>query len=1529
MPRTGGESDKLGNRYESLWTVHNLMDVLAGEAVALEPESFQESTGIEFIKTLQDSTQEFHSVKRQRAVNGWTLYALTGLGENGRSVLKDLFDKLDDKISSAVVFVSATIHSQAYELWDRAQRCHTPEEFEHQLTSDKGLHEDFNKYILPLCDNDLANALKRFRALRFEPIGEHVLRRHIETNARRLLYRIDGNLVNGTEVVLKLADFIYDSLGRRLVEADVRSELERHGYYLQDWARDSHVVGQVGNLNSRYLRHVEGDMVLGRSIPRDDAAIVARALQEKEGELAQLVVGVAGLGKSCVLAQTIRHLESAGIPLLALRLDNIPVVNSTRALGNIVDLPDSPAIVLAGISQGRRAVMLIDQLDAMSVVSGRNAEQWQIFEDLLHEVKQHPNLRLLLACRAFDLEHDPRLAGLAKSEGLAHRINLQPLPVDTVKKSVREGGGNPEQMTARELEILRTPFHLHLFLQGEPANPIPFGGRQELFDRYWKEKRRKANSQGVDFERVVGVLTDALSQNESISAPVNRLDAVASDAEFLASEHVLLNENERYRFFHESFFDYAFARRFVREGRDLVHFLTSECGEQHLFRRAQVRQVLAYQREDDRQTYLTTLASLLNHSSIRVHLKKLILDWLSQIDDPSIEEWSIVEPLLKHPQFKWAAFQILWGKLPWFDLLYNNGVLERLLSDDDDAFVDHFLRALSLEDFLKNRSVQIANMLRDHRGKGEIWLARFRGIFHSGQIYHSREIFDLVMELVDEGLFDNSDELRWHSLLEMVEPHPDYAISLLEAVLRRRIIQAKNHGEPNPFNIEQRDRQIEAQFIITTQRKTPILFAEEIVPIVKEIVLANAESALCGGFYDNVWFHISYGPEHDTAQALLGSSGRSLHELARIAPEKCEDLLVGWQELEHKTLRFLLVCAWSGNLSYFAETAANFFINHPLGFSAGYDIGIGEAARLGDAMSLLKQISPLISQEAHVRLETAIVGRTSPFEKEPKYRGHNELTLLQLLHPERLGAQTKSRLGELERKFPEESSGHSHQNRASRRKVSFVSLGIPQIAYLKMTDDQLIKLLRQYSSTERRRPYERSGRPAHDLYSGLMCAAKYDRERFARLTLELPDDIHPIHFDAILWGLVDNSQEVVKGGSDGNTDITVPNTPLLAASRLLDVVQRVHSLPGKPCGRAICRVADAVAKNAVPVELIEIVADYAVNDGDPQNEVWEGNAGSGGKYYGGDPFTAGINSARGSAADSFTKFLFAHREMAERLLPYVEALAKDKSIAVRAVNIEALLALLNTHRDKSVELFIETCESHEVLWATRSVKNYLYYATFTHYSTLRPLLCKMLEAKNKTARHTAARQIILAAFRHPKAEADLQKVFDGDEECRTGAAEIYAHNVHDVSVRGQCLKHLERLFNDPAKQVRDMAGRWFHGRNGSWADWQASLLAKYVESVAFVDGSYVCYLNLNETPAKLPVESLRLIERAVDLFEQELEKPSSELYRFSYHTPRLTLRLYEQFTDEPTRRRCLNLLDRMISFGWGEASQELAKADRW
>ena len=94
MPRAGGESDKLGNRYEGVWTVDALLDVLNGEAMSVTVEPFpkSEALGIEFIKELPDGTREFHSAKRQKPGNVWSLADLTSSNGEARSIIGTCYD---------------------------------------------------------------------------------------------------------------------------------------------------------------------------------------------------------------------------------------------------------------------------------------------------------------------------------------------------------------------------------------------------------------------------------------------------------------------------------------------------------------------------------------------------------------------------------------------------------------------------------------------------------------------------------------------------------------------------------------------------------------------------------------------------------------------------------------------------------------------------------------------------------------------------------------------------------------------------------------------------------------------------------------------------------------------------------------------------------------------------------------------------------------------------------------------------------------------------------------------------------------------------------------------------------------------------------------------------------------------------------------------------------------------------------------------------------------------------------------------
>src|SRR5262249_19580750 len=160
-----------------------------------------------------------------------------------------------------------------------------------------------------------------------------------------------------------------------------------------------------------------------------------------------------------------------------------------------------------------------------------------------------------------------------------------------------------------------------------------------------------------------------MSRRQALSAPRASLDDLADPLRVLESEGVVIGDSARVQFFHESFFDYCFARRFAASGDRLHVLLTSD--EQHLFRRAQVRHILRYRRQTEFQTYLTDLRDILVSDEIRFHLKKVAFLTLAIVDDPRPDEWSAIESFVRDPRdpLTVCVRQATYGSLPWFELL--------------------------------------------------------------------------------------------------------------------------------------------------------------------------------------------------------------------------------------------------------------------------------------------------------------------------------------------------------------------------------------------------------------------------------------------------------------------------------------------------------------------------------------------------------------------------------------------------------------------------------------------------------------------------------------------------------------------------------------------------------------------------------------------------------------------------------------------------------------------------------------------
>ncbi|HEY1919815.1 MAG TPA: hypothetical protein VGH27_29945 [Streptosporangiaceae bacterium] len=132
----------------------------------------------------------------------------------------------------------------------------------------------------------------------------------------------------------------------------------------------------------------------------------------------------------------------------------------------------------------------------------------------------------------------------------------------------------------------------------------------------------------------------------------------------------------------QTYFDYLFARAFVTQGRDLHDFLAGS--GQHLFRRAQARQVLEYLAATDRDTFRRAAAGLMASDRIRPYLRDVVARVLQGLD-AGPDDLRAVEFLMFDGAGGQARLLPLLSSAAWFDAADQAGRWEAWLAAEATA----------------------------------------------------------------------------------------------------------------------------------------------------------------------------------------------------------------------------------------------------------------------------------------------------------------------------------------------------------------------------------------------------------------------------------------------------------------------------------------------------------------------------------------------------------------------------------------------------------------------------------------------------------------------------------------------------------------------------------------------------------------------------------------------------------------------------------------------------------------------------
>lgn len=467
----GGVAEKLGNTFEGDWAVLQALLVLQADADAIKIEPLGEATGFEFVLTTPRG-REYHQCKRRGPkVRNWTITGIAQTGFWASALARHVGDP-----AAQFVFVSIDSGGDAARLAEQALRFEAATDFVLSLSQDDRTALSDLLAQTALLDDATAHAF--LRQIRFETVSELSLRGSTIREARRT-FRGDG--ATACDVLRRCLN---DHLATTLTTDRLREIARERGLTARPASLDPTTLEKIGRQNSRYEASHGPLGVDDHNVPRDLSNVLVHALRDGEKDFI-VVTGVAGSGKSGVIRQAASELQKLGVTCLKLRLDSLLQYRTADELGAALFGPDeSPCITLslAAPTDGF-AILILDQLDAVSEASGRTIEARELALDLIEEARHYSNLKVVVACRSYDLETDRRLRNLGQGPR-SERLNAELLDLDKeVKPFLETLGIEHGAITAKQWQLIRLPINLVHFSQlcRETGRIVAAGSTAELY----------------------------------------------------------------------------------------------------------------------------------------------------------------------------------------------------------------------------------------------------------------------------------------------------------------------------------------------------------------------------------------------------------------------------------------------------------------------------------------------------------------------------------------------------------------------------------------------------------------------------------------------------------------------------------------------------------------------------------------------------------------------------------------------------------------------------------------------------------------------------------------------------------------------------------------------------------------------------------------------------------------------------------------------------------------------------------------
>jgi len=1220
--------------------------------------------------------------------------------------------------------------------------------------------------------------------------------------------------------------------------------------------------------------------------------------------------GNAGSGKTVVLQDVYKRLKADDIPVIGLKADKY-TAQSIKELEEKLNLEDSFEKIIRKLSShNERVVVIIDQIDALSQSLSARRDYLNTFNHLVRSLSSIDKIRIVISARIYDLNYDNELKFYTNQKV----FNLGLLKPNQVNQILTHLGIKKASLSKVVYELLKTPHHLNVLckIHNQGVNLTSLKSRYDLHEQLWTSKVLRApkssSANNEKCQELLYLMARQMHDNQEIFITVTSLtDQYLDELDYLKSVEIVTQVDSKIQFFHQTFYDFTFARQFVHSNQSVIAYLKQN--HQGLFIRSSLKMILQFLRDYDHPKYIKTISKILFSLSYRFHLKLMVINLVGFESEPTKFEIDLVQSrVFKSSSMKRLFIESAFGEV-WLQTMIDSGLLTELLLPKEiwyDNFLNKDFRGGNiLKEKLTNWTNYKTPETRQEEYRQLVFQTLVRQLPDSGKLVCNflrrspnfkdkpRFIFRLlyyVKEWDNEDavwLFEDNEavaEKDRFGYYKVLEDAAKYRIDWVLFIYKKLCFQ-KIDTPSEPLStkdiFEHSDEELFKKLFATNPSKAFDFTLEVIQKLINEHSWIDRTKLYGDSVY--MWYSYEKGSSYSN-EFLLNLLIDQLRVFAQKRHAKFIEFYRGFSNHNSTSLLVALLHGLQANVMLYKNESFELIkiLHSKGGFSEATErLAYQTRQLLNRTYSFLSptqknEIDKLILELVDHR-DLTVYEEKGIKKHNLKYYGKTQFKYLKSVPRKEIDNRPllKKRYQELERKF-----GAIHDEKPQGFVMRGISRPLNQNAYTNMDHEHWEETFYKYT-----KDFE----PEFGSFRGSIL--EHSRA-FKEEVKKRPD-----FFFALIENIIPKPQvprNYVTSGLDG----------LVESKYDLNEVQRIYKkhiktdLDETQTLFSIWVVDYFLENKSVDVEVLDFLIDCALNHNDPSDESVKHN-----------PLTDGINTVRGAAGSRLVRIFF-NQSYEEKIFNCLTKMTDDPSLVVRVSLLPRLALLMHQNEERTLQLFLKLVSKNEPeiikhsFWSAQYLSN-------NYFDRLVPYFEHAIEIEDV---HYDLSNILMQAWLKDKSEANelVNRLSKASHTAISTVIQSAAENLeYAPELKDKCILKLFAFLHYDDEKVADAYDHAFHHLPVDMFEELLQFLKKYARSAVARKAPQHFYEYLLKCAKTHPIECISLLSNF-----QKYDRPDISSGRYYDDEPiKVLIGAYNALSVEENSshlRMAIKLFDKML-----------------